>query len=224
MWAGIHVAITLPCYLVALPRGATHAEHAAAARATAPATPPAPPRHAMPLMAFAFAIIAFVGTAMAAHLPRLLQDTGATAAAAIAAAALVGPAQVGARFVEFVTAHRWQPHPIHVARLSAILHPIGAGILVAAGGGGVAAPLFTLLHGAGNGLLTIARGTLPLALFGPVGYGFRQGTIGAAARLAQAAAPIAFGLLLDTWGATTGLVVSGTLSVAAFVAFLALRR
>jgi len=178
----------------------------------------------MPLMAFAFAAIAFVATAMASHLPRLLQDTGASAAAAIAAAALVGPAQVAARFAEFLTVHRWRPHPVQVARISAILHPIGAGALVVAGGAGIVAPVFTLLHGAGNGLLTIARGTLPLALFGPTGYGFRQGTIGAAARLAQAAAPISFGMLLDAWGASAGLVVSGALSLAAFVAFVVLRK
>ena len=222
-WAVVHVAITLPCYLVSVPRQVTREAQGTASGEAAPAATPAPSRHAMPLMAFAFAVIAFVGTAMASHLPRLLQDTGATAAAAIAAAALVGPAQVAARFVEFVTAHRWRPHPIHVARLSAILHPIGAGILVAAGGAGVAAPVFTLLHGAGNGLLTIARGTLPLALFGPAGYGHRQGWISAGARLAQAAAPIAFGVLLDASGATIALGVSGTLSAAAFVAFLALR-
>jgi hypothetical protein len=101
---------------------------------------------------------------------------------------------------------------------------VGAGALALAGGAGLVAPAFTLLHGAGNGLLTIARGTLPLALFGPTGYGFRQGTIAAAARLAQAAAPIAFGVLLDTWGANAALVVSGTLSFAAFLAFVALRR
>ena len=222
-WAIVHIAVTLPCYLAAVPRRvARHPHDAADGDATAQSTPP-PPRYAMPLIAFAFAIIAFVGTAMASHLPRLLQDTGASAAGAIAAAALFGPAQVAARFVEFLAAHRWRPHPIHVARLSAILHPIGAGLLAAAGGGGVAAPAFTLLHGAGNGLLTISRGTLPLALFGPTGYGYRQGLIGAGAQLAQAAAPIAFGVLLDAAGANAALAVSGTLSFAAFAAFVALR-
>ena len=224
-WAVVHVAITLPCYLVAVPG---HAAHHAARDA-----PPLPrageshrpaPRYAMPLIAFAFAIVAFVSTAMASHLPRLLQETGASAAAAIAAASLVGPAQVAARFAEFLSVHRWRPHPAQVARVAAILHPVGAGALALAGGAGLVAPAFTLLHGAGNGLLTIARGTLPLALFGPTGYGFRQGTIAAAARLAQAAAPIAFGVLLDTWGANAALVVSGTLSFAAFLAFVALRR
>ena len=226
VWAAIHVAITLPCYLAALPPRISREPGAKATDALAKATLPlaAPPRYVMPLMAFAFAVIAFVATAMASHLPRLLQDTGASATAAIAAAALVGPAQVAARFAEFMTVQRWRPHPVQVARLSAILHPIGAGALVFAGGAGIVAPVFTLLHGAGNGLLTIARGTLPLALFGPTGYGFRQGTIAAAARLAQAAAPISFGMLLDAWGATAGLAVTGTLSLAAFVAFVALRK
>lgn len=225
-WAAVHLAITLPCYLVAVPGHATRTggRDAGAAPAPAAAPQPAPPRYAMPLIAFAFAIVAFVSTAMASHLPRLLQDTGASAAAAIAAAALVGPAQVAARFAEFLTVHRWRPHPAQVARVAAILHPLGAGALALAGGAGFMAAAFTLLHGAGNGLLTIARGTLPLALFGPTGYGFRQGTIGAAARLSQAAAPIAFGVLLDAWGATAALAVSGALSFAAFLAFVALRR
>jgi len=225
-WAVIHLVVTLPCYLVAMPRHAVRgARDAAAAAAAIPEAPRGvPPRYAMPLIAFAFAVVAFVSTAMASHLPRLLQDTGASAAAAIAAAALVGPAQVAARFAEFLTVHRWRPHPAQVARVAAILHPVAAGLLALAGGAGLMAPAFTLLHGAGNGLLTIARGTLPLALFGPTGYGFRQGTIAAGARLAQAAAPVAFGVLLDAWGATAALAVSATLSFAAFLAFVALRR
>jgi hypothetical protein len=226
-WALVHLVVTLPCYLVAIPRHAVRVPETAGNAGTTPALPPPlpdPPRYAMPLMGFAFAAIAFVSTAMASHLPRLLQDTGATAAASIAAAALVGPAQVAARFAEFLSVHRFQPHPATVARISAVLHPVGAAVLALLGGAGFAAPAFALLHGAGNGLLTIARGTLPLALFGPTGYGFRQGTIAAAARLAQASAPIAFGVLLDTAGATTSLAVSGALSLAALAAFVALRR
>ena len=178
----------------------------------------------MPLMAVAFAVVAFVSTAMASHLPRLLQDTGASATAAIAAAALVGPAQVAARFAEFLSVHHIGPHPVSVARVAAFLHPAAAGALAFVGGAGVMAPLFALLHGAGNGLLTIARGTLPLALFGPVGYGFRQGTIAAAARVSQACAPVAFGLLLERAGTGAALAVSAGLSLASLMAFVALGR
>lgn len=227
-WAIVHLVVTLPCYLVAVPRrprrDAGDEDDADAMPGAMPSPQHAASRHAMPLMAFAFAVVAFVSTAMASHLPRLLQDTGASAAAAIAAAALVGPAQVAARFAEFLSVHHVKPHPVSVARVAAFLHPVGAGALVFVGGAGFIAPVFALLHGAGNGLLTIARGTLPLALFGPVGYGFRQGTIGATARIAQAAAPISFGVLLDAAGPTAALAVSGGLSLLAFAAFVALRK
>lgn len=224
-WAIVHLVVTLPCYLAGLPRRAVSDADAGdddeAPDRTAPTRPP--PRYAMALLGITFAIVAFVSTAMAAHLPRLLQASGAGVAAAIAAAALVGPAQVAARFMEYLSMHRWQPHPVIAARVAAGLHPLAAGLLALVGGAGFMAPLFALLHGAGNGLLTIARGTLPLALFGPVGYGFRQGTIGAGARLAQAASPLAFGILLDDGSVGLALAVSGGLSFVALLALLALR-
>ncbi len=79
-----------------------------------------------------------------------------------------------------------------------------------------------VLHGAGNGLLTIAKGTLPLALFGPAGYGLRTGVLSVPARVAQAGAPLLFGLLLDRVGLGMLLVSSG-LGLASTVALLALR-
>jgi hypothetical protein len=52
-------------------------------------------------------------------------------------------------------------HPLVSARIAALLHPIGAVILGLTGPGAITA--FAVLHGAGNGLLTIAKGTVPLA-------------------------------------------------------------
>jgi len=83
-------------------------------------------------------------------------------------------------------------HPLVSARLAALLHPIGAVILGLVGPGAITA--FAVLHGAGNGLVTIAKGTVPLAIFGPVGYGLRSGILGAPARATQAASPLLFGL------------------------------
>ena len=77
------------------------------------------------------------------------------------------------------------------ARLATGLHPIGAALLAIFGP--VVAVPFVLLHGAGNGMLTIARGTLPLALFGPAGYGLRTGILSAPARILQGGAPLLFG-------------------------------
>ena len=133
---------------------------------------------------------------MAAHLPRLLEALGSTPAAAVLAASLVGPAQVAARLVEFSLLRR--ASAFVSARLATGLHPIGA-LLLAVVGTPAAIP-FVLLHGSGNGMLTIARGTLPLALFGPAGYGLRTGILAAPARVLQGAAPLAFGLVLDRGG------------------------
>ena len=111
-------------------------------------------------------------------------------------------------------------HPLVSARIATVLHPIGAAALVLFGN--PAAAVFTLLHGAGNGLLTIAKGTLPLALFGPAGYGLRTGLLSAPARVAQAGAPLLFGFLLD-WMGLGGLAGSAGLGLASAAALLALR-
>jgi hypothetical protein len=173
----------------------------------------------MLLLAFVFAAAWFVTGSMAAHLPELLERAGATPFAAIAAAALVGPAQVAARLIEFVLLRRI--HPLVSARIAAALHPIGAVVLAVVGAAG-AAP-FAILYGAGNGLITIARGTVPLALFGPYAYGERTGLLGAPARATQALAPLLFGLLLGAMG-LAAIFVSAGLCVAALAALLCLRK
>lgn len=148
------------------------------------------------LLAFVFAATWFTSTAMAAHLPRLLQASGATLAVAVGVSALVGPAQVVGRILEFGFLRRVSP--LLSARIAALAHPAGVATLLLAGAPAVA--IFAVLHGAGNGILTIAKGTLPLVLFGPRGYGARQGLLMVPARMAQAVAPLAFGLCLDRWG------------------------
>jgi hypothetical protein len=176
-------------------------------------------RLAAGLLAFVFAATWFISTAMAAHLPRLLQAGGATLGVAVAVGALVGPAQVAGRLLEFGFLRRI--HPLLSARMAALAHPVGAAALLMAGA--PVAALFGILHGAGNGILTIAKGTLPLVLFGPHGYGARQGLLMVPARIAQAFAPLAFGLCLDRWGAGA-LWLTAVLGLAAFGALLVLPR
>ena len=172
----------------------------------------------MAILAFVFAATWFVTGAIAAHLPRLFEIAGASTTAASAAAAWGGLAQVAARLVEFGALR--MVHPLVSARLAALLHPIGAVILGLFGTGAITA--FAVLHGAGNGLLTIAKGTVPLAIFGPVGYGLRSGILGAPARATQAASPLLFGLLMDYMG-TEVIAVSAGLSLSALVALLLLK-
>ena len=173
----------------------------------------------MIVLASVFGATWFVSTAMAAHLPRLLQAIGASPASAVAAAPLVGPAQVTARLVEFGVLR--QMSPMIAARLATGLHPIGA-IVLAIFGPVMAIP-FVLLHGAGNGMLTIARGTLPLALFGPTGYGQRTGLLSAPARVLQGGAPVVFGIVLDRGGPLYALLLSGALTSLSFLALMFLR-
>jgi predicted MFS family arabinose efflux permease len=215
IWAGLNILLAAPVNWLSIPRHGTPTGLPQAATEL-PAAEPS--RAAMPILAFFFAATWFVQGAMAAHLPGLLRAAGASSTAAIAAAALVGPAQVGARLVEFGLLRSF--HPVASARLASVLHPIGAAFVVLFGVPGIVA--FALLHGAGNGLITIAKGTLPLALFGPHGYGLRSGLLSAPARVLQSASPFLFGLLLDRVGiGAVGL--SAGLCLAAFGSLFLLR-
>jgi MFS family permease len=232
-WAAIHLAIALPLNLVFIPRGV-------AAKPPEPKTPAAAgtntgaahadtpkaqsERLAFWLVAVFAAATSFVTSAMAAHLPGLLLAAGASAVAALTASALLGPAQVAARLAEFMAARRFGFHPLSSARVATALHPVGVIVLALFGGAPAVVAMFAMLHGAGNGMITIAKGTLPLAIFGPAGYGFRQGLLNVLARGAQAFAPYAFGLTLDSHGVGAGIALSGGVSLVALAALMLLRK
>ena len=223
VWAALHL-------LLALPLNAALAW----ARQERPAEPEsAPPTDAAPaakqadsarllqtayLMAYVFAASWFISTAMAAHLPQILQGSGAALAAAIAAAALVGPAQVAGRVLEYSLLKN--AHPLLSARLAILAHPLAAlclGLL-----GVPAISVFAVLHGLGNGILTIAIGTLPLKVFGAQGYGQRQGWLMVPARIVQAGSPFLFGMAVGRWG-SGALWLSSGLALSAFAALLLMR-
>jgi MFS family permease len=223
VWAGLHVVLGLPLNAL-LPRARIDAAlEPAASGGTNTGRPtgdtPTRPLFTTALLALVFSLTWFISTAMAAHLPRVVQEAGATLAAAVAVGALVGPAQVGGRLLEFGVLRR--VHPLLSARLAALAHPLGVVVLMTLGA--PAAALFAILHGAGNGILTIAKGTLPLVFFGAEGYGARQGWMMVPARFAQALAPFAFGLAVDRWGAGS-LWLSASLGLVAFAALLLLGK
>lgn len=221
-WAALHLVLGLPLNAL-LPRKTMQAPSVPAETPASPA--PAPPHAAaavpwvpLLLLAFVFAATRFVATGIGAHLPGLLVATGATLAAAVAVGALVGPAQVGGRLLEFGLLRR--AHPMLSARLAALGPPLGTGALLAFGL--PAAAPFALLHGAGNGILTITKGTLPLAMFGAEGYGRRQGWLALPAQALQALAPWLFGLALQR-SPQTLMALSCAISASALLALLALR-
>src|ERR1700681_2712874 len=150
-WALAHILIGLPLNFFMLP-----AVKGAKAAVAASIKPHIPIDRTMILLAFIFAAAWTVTGAMAAHFPRILEAAGATPVQAIAAGALIGPAQVAARILEASFLKRY--HPIVSARLACLMHPIGAAIVWLTGG--AATSVFAVFHGAGNGVITIARGTL----------------------------------------------------------------
>jgi len=212
-WAAAHILMGLPINLLMLP-----AVQIAKTAAETHVKPHIPIDRTMVLLAFAFASAWMVTGAMAAHFPRIMEAAGASPVQAVAAGALIGPAQVAARIFEASFLKRY--HPIVSARLACLTHPIGAAIVWLTGG--AATSVFAVFHGAGNGVITIARGTLPLAVFGPQDYGYRLGLIGAPARMSQAAAPLLLGFLIDAMGSRV-LIVSSLLSLTALAALLMLR-
>ena len=215
-WAVLHVALGLWLY-ASLPTAPALGSPADRTRSDGLAKGAPVPRRTAILLAFVFASTWFTSTAMAAHLPRVLQAAGATLAAAVLIGALLGPAQVAARLLEYGLLRRY--HPLWSARLAALGHPLGVVLLAA---GPSFAPAFAVLHGMGNGIMTIANGAVPLALFGAAGYGARQGWLMLPARIAQALAPFAFGLLVERWEAGS-LWVTASLGVATAIALMAIR-
>lgn len=215
-WAALHLFLGMPLH-IQLPRGPvertpsleTVTEVGAATRdvtsqVASPVYPTAGNGVAI-AVATVFAIVWFTSTAMAAHLPLLLQTQGLSAENALVVAMLVGPAQVMGRVLEFRLLRR--AHPILSSRLATVGHPLGVLLLVSSvpfGGW-----MFAVMHGMGNGILTIAKGTLPLVVFGAAGYGERQGWLMAPARCAQAFAPLLFGVAIATWGGNALWLTAG---------------
>jgi hypothetical protein len=156
------------------------------------------------LLATTLTLASTITSMLSVHLLNILQASGMTLAAAIAFGALVGPSQVGARAVEMVVAR--YHHPIWTKIASVTFVALGVWALYA---GLPIIPVALMLYGAGIGLESIARGTLPLALFGSEGYATLMGRLAMPSLLAQAAAPSIGAFLLTHWGVS---ITVGTLA------------
>ncbi len=216
VWALIHLALALPMNL-SLPRAEPLKAHVEDEVSPAPSAQQSE-TVAMILVAYVFAATGFVSSGLSALMPSLLMQFGATPAAALLAGTLIGPAQVTARIIEAGWLSCY--HPLASTRLATVMNPLG--VLTLAIGGPALAPIFAVFYGAGNGVLTIARGTLPLALFGPRGFGRRVGVLSLPARATGAIAPLAVGLLAEHLGAGA-LWATALASASAFIALLFLR-
>lgn len=231
MYAGFLLLICAPLHRFGLPgphvyepppRIEPHGVEAAPEKP--PLTDKAARRTAFILFALVIAAHGFPTSALSVHVVRVLDLLGLTEGQAVAAAALVGPSQVGARILELLFGRRLSA--IGLGLVATALLPVAFLILLGVTVSPGAAMVYGIVYGASNGLVTIARGIVALSLFGREGYGRTLGLIAAPALAIKAAAPPVFALGLTAFGPRAMLWVSLALAVFAFAAManLAARR
>lgn len=204
IYAAIHIAVLLPLYVFALPTepkrrlgvGLVPARHAGATAAPAKATS----KLVFGLVALVITISSMISAMLSVHLLTILQAREIALAAAVALGAIVGPSQVGARTIEMLIS-RFH-HPIWTKFASTVFVAIGVGLLWI-GFPIIAAAL--IFYGAGIGIESIARGTLPLAVFGEDRYASIMGRIAMPSLIMQAASPSLGALLIGVYGAHAAL-------------------
>jgi hypothetical protein len=151
----------------------------------------------------------------------MFQRNGLEPNAAVLVGTFFGPSQVAARIVEFVFARN--VNPLAIARIAVGLLVAGFALIAIAGLSVWIAAIFMIMFGAANGLITIARGTVPLALFGAAGYGRLIGRIAGPSLMMQALAPSVLALTAEQSTDATALGVAAGFTLIALISFLAIR-
>ena len=199
IYAGLHLCVALPLQMAVIRRvpkaAATHATPADSAQAVVPARI-ANETLIFALLALVLSLAAGIGSIVVVHLLMFLQARGVDFAVAVSLGTLFGPAQVGARVVERLLGSRY--HPIWTMIGSCTLMEVGLLLLV---GHFPLLLLVILLYGAGYGISWIGRGTLPLALFGPVRFPRLMGKLAFPSLIVQALAPSLGALAIEATGA-----------------------
>ncbi|MEX3017823.1 MFS transporter [Gymnodinialimonas hymeniacidonis] len=203
-YVALHLCVTLPLCLWGLPRGAPGAVAHAKGRLKADV------RHR--LLAFIAVCLTFVFATISVHLITLLTATGLSLAAAVGLGALIGPAQVGARLLEMLGRERHAPIVTQFVATSLILSGVLALWFDAPAGAALIA------YGAGNGLYSIARGTVPLARFGAQDYPLVMAYVARPAMFAAASGPVASAWLIGRIGPEATLLALAGLAALALCA------
>ncbi len=219
-YAALELGLCLPLILGLVPRAAPLLV-ATGGRSDAVSLAPAE-RPAFLLLAAVMTCTGIATSIVSVHLLTLLQDRGLSLAAAVSLGALIGPSQVGARLLD--VANRSRHHPIWTLTIAVALMAAGLVLLWS----GLPAPgLVLVIYGAGNGLYSIGRGTLPLALFGPERYAALLGRLAKPSLVAQALAPSAAAALIAHAGADAtllALAILGLIDVALVATLWRVRR
>ncbi len=222
VYAVLMAAICAPLYAFVLPRSRAAPGPPAQGTATKPAALLPPRGLAFVLVTAAFTAYAFVPSGLSAHLLAMFGRTGIDATTVVFIGALFGPAQVAARLTELAFGH--DVHPLAVARASVALLVVAFALLALFGISVPLAAAFAVMFGAANGLITIARGALPLALFGAEGYGALIGRISGFWLAMQSAAPLVMAFVAERASDATALALAAGFAVIALGCFAAIRR
>jgi MFS family permease len=222
IYAALLALVVAPLHAFALPRTRAEPEPPPQAATAQPARLLPASGLAFILVATAFAAYAFVPSGLAAHLLAIFQRLGIEAGTAVAIGALFGPAQVTARLLEFLFARNL--HPLWIARFAVGLLILAFVLLATLGLSVPVAAAFALMFGAANGLLTIARGTLPLALFGAAGYGLMIGRIAKPFLVIQALAPLVLASVAERLSDPAALAVTAAFALIALACLALIRR
>ena len=191
VYAGLHVLICLPVHLISVPTGPGTAHiHAIATPSTATG---ANAEAVFAWLATALAFAAFLSSAIAAHLIGLLTANGLSARDAVLIGSLIGPMQVAGRIMEFAFARHVRARA--VGTLAFALMAASLAVLTQVRGAWIVALAFAISYGWSNGVMTIARGTVPAELFGTRGYGALLGRLALPQFVLKAIAPLAVSLL-----------------------------
>ena len=222
VYAALMALVCAPLYAFALPRSRAALDVPAGGPTAAPAALLPSRGWAFVLVTAAFTAYAFVPSALSAHLLAIFGRSGIDAATVVMIGALFGPAQVAARLTELAFGRNL--HPLLIGR-AAVSLLVAAFLLLALFG--ISVPLaaaFALMFGAANGLVTITRGALPLALFGADGYGRLMGRISGFWLVMQSAAPLVMAFVAERASDATALALAAGFAVVALACFAAIRR
>jgi MFS family permease len=226
-FAAIHLVVCVPltAYGLAWREAGDHAATPAEQSRSARERPPLAGRArvlALALFALVMSLNGFIFGVVSVHLVPLLQAAGLTVAAAVWVASLKGFAQFCGRVVEILFGSNLRA--ITVGRIAIGVLPLSFIVLLLAGGDLVAIVTFTLVMGAAQGVITIVRGAVPLALFGRDGYGAVLGLIATPVVIVNATAPTIFALIVDRWGWRAAELTLLALAAASWIAMELMSR
>ena len=222
VYAALMALVCAPLYAFALPRSRAVLDAPAGGPTGSPSALLPSRGPTFVLVTAAFTAYAFVPSALSAHLLAIFGRSGIDSATVVMIGALFGPAQVAARLTELAFGRN--VHPLLVDRAAVSLLVAAFALLAMFGISVPLAAAFALMFGAANGLVTITRGALPLALFGANGYGRMIGRISGFWLAMQSAAPLVMAFVAERASDATALALAAGFAVVALACFAAIRR